>query len=379
MSAPYELQLQSNADAGPDVFTFRAADGVVSKDEFRPAELALLETVEPGDGDDVLVVDANYGVVGTVLATLADRGETLLTETSARAARLTADNVARNDATADVSLTPNVGGGPAAFDVAAYAPKPYDPTRVVGERIASALSRLEAGGALYVAAAKTDGIVRYADAMVDLTGDAEKVLQRGGLRVYRCRKPEGYEPARYVDARTVTATVDGTTCEFATRPGLFSPTELDQGTELLLSVLDVGPDENLLDLCCGYGPVGVVAAKRTGCPVWLTDDDCVAVSYARRNADRNDVAPRGVVAADGTRGVAGHDFDVVAANPPTHAGEGVTRELFQGAREVLAGGGRFVLVYNDVLGYERDLDVYFDEVEVLLSEAGYSVTVARVG
>lgn len=38
--------------------------------------------------------------------------------------------------------------------------------------------------------------------------------------------------------------------------GLFSPKAIDEGTHLLLEYVEVAPDADILDLGCGYGPLG---------------------------------------------------------------------------------------------------------------------------
>jgi len=386
-----ELELAAHVEAGPDRYGFRTADGVVSADAFRDAELALLGAVVPEGDDDVLVVDANYGVVGVVLAHLAPGGRTVLTETGARAARLCEDNLARNGADGAVAHVADVreaagraGGGEGAgdgardgegFDVAAYAPRPYDPVPVVAERVGQALAALREGGALHVAARKTEGANRYRDALEDLADDVERVAKEGDVRVYRAERPAGVTvPA--VEEREFTATVRGVERTFRSRPGLFSAGHLDGGTRLLLEELPVADGDRALDLACGYGPVGVFAGAFADAAVTMTDDDAVAARYARDNAGRNGVAAD-VRAADGVDGVRDRTFDLVASNPPTHAGDGVVADLFRGARDVLAADGRFALVYNDVLAYEDRLGNLFHEVEVVRAADDFHVTVCR--
>lgn len=375
---PYELKLRADVDRGRDVYAFDSADGVVSKDEFRQSELLLLGSVEPDVDADVLDVDANYGVVGTILADLAPEGQTLMTESSARATRLSKRNADRNGAgNAAVALTASVADVAGDYDVAAYAPKPYDPSDVVKQKISDGMERLRDGGEFYLAANRNEGAKRYERAMTELAGNAERVEKVGECRAFRSVVDDAFEPTQFVRERSFDASVGGVSCGFETRPGLFSATGLDEGTRLLLEELAVEESDRLLDLACGYGPVGVFAAKRTGCDAWFTDDSVVATEYAGRNAADNGVSARDVVTADCLDGVRDRTFDVVAANPPTHAGEGVVSELFRGARDVLADGGRLFAVYNRVMGLDDDLATVFDSVDVRREEDDYRIAVAR--
>src|SRR5256886_13271978 len=61
----------------------------------------------------------------------------------------------------------------------------------------------------------------------------------------------------------ISVTIRGHTFTFHTDSGVFSRDELDRGTELLLEAVEVGPRETILDLGCGYGVIGIVAARLT--------------------------------------------------------------------------------------------------------------------
>ena len=51
---------------------------------------------------------------------------------------------------------------------------------------------------------------------------------------------------------------------FETAPSLFSPHGIDAGTRAMLGCAVFSPEDKVLDLGCGYGPVGVYAAKVIG-------------------------------------------------------------------------------------------------------------------
>ena len=72
--------------------------------------------------------------------------------------------------------------------------------------------------------------------------------------------------------------------------GLFSPRAIDEGSTLLLEHLEVHDDDIVLDLGCGYGPLGLSIAKQASQgQVHLVDKDFVAVDYCRDNASRNQI------------------------------------------------------------------------------------------
>ena len=51
---------------------------------------------------------------------------------------------------------------------------------------------------------------------------------------------------------------------FQTESSLFSPKAIDSGTLAMLSSVDFLPSDKVLDLGCGYGVVGILAAKLVG-------------------------------------------------------------------------------------------------------------------
>jgi len=368
-----DLALAARVDAPRDTYEFATAAGVCSPEEFRDAELALVETLWGRDPGRLLVVEGNYGVPAVVLADAATR--VTVTESSARAAGRCEANAARNGVGGAVRVVNAAGPreasaatgcddvdapgyhGPDAgssrdFDTAAYAPKPYTPLAVAKQRITGALECLRPGGRLFVAARERSGLGRFVDTLRDVAGGGgvETVGERAGCEVVAASRPDSVDAPSFVEPREVAATVRGVDLSLVSVPGVFSAGGLDHGTRLLLEAAEVADGDRVLDLCCGYGAAGVWAASVADCSVTLTDDDRVATRCAECSCSASGVAGE-VVTADGTAGVAGRHFDTVVCNPPTHAGDAVLRELFAGARRVLADGGTLWVVHH------RDLDL----------------------
>lgn len=138
---------------------------------------------------------------------------------------------------------------------------------------------------------------------------------------------------------------------FETDRAVFSYGAVDRGTRLLLEAIEIQPADNFLDIGCGYGIVGIVAAARApdGQAV-LTDVNERAVDLSRDNARRNGVANVEVVLGSGYSPVDGRQFDVIATNPPIRAGRGVVEGIIEGAPDHLKPGGRFYLVARTGMG-----------------------------
>ncbi|WP_256298203.1 methyltransferase [Haloarchaeobius salinus] len=347
-----DLALGSRVDGGPPRYEFHTADGLCSPDAFRTPALALLEACWGDDLGHLLVPQANYGVVGCVLAGSADA--VTMTETSARAAACCERNAATNGVDATVSTTAHPADRDGEFDTVAYAPKPYTPVAVGKQRAANALASLAPGGTLYVGGRTETGLARYEDCLADLAGSVETVHD-GDARVVAATRPETVDPPVFVEPREFSATVDGVDLPLVSVPGTFSAGHLDHGTRLLLETATVADDDRVLDLCCGYGPVGAYAGSVAGSDLWLTDDDAVAAACAERTLAANGVDGT-VVTADAVSGVGNRRFDRVLSNPPTHAGEGVLTDLFSGIARVLAPGGSATVVHHRGLDLSRQFE-----------------------
>ena len=161
---------------------------------------------------------------------------------------------------------------------------------------------------------------------------------------------------------------------------MFSRTQVDRGTELLIDTLDVRPGESLLDLGCGYGPIGLaVAAAVEGARVVMTDVNRRAVALARGNAERNGLR---VDVREGTLygPVAGLEFDHIASNPPIRAGKAVVHGIVEGAPAHLLAGGSLWLVARTRQGapsLREKMEAMFGNADIVARGGGFQVLRSR--
>ena len=173
----------------------------------------------------------------------------------------------------------------------------------------------------------------------------------------------------------ISETVRGFELRLATQPGVFAHRGIDAGTRLLIEAMRVSPTARVLDLGCGYGAIGIVAAKlATKGHVVLVDSDIRATRLAQRNLALNGVTNAEVLLGDGV-----HDlppkarFDVVACNPPTHGGREVLDELVAGAYRVLRPRGQLYIVINRLLSLRREVESVFGSAVTVARSKGYVV------
>jgi 16S rRNA (guanine1207-N2)-methyltransferase len=170
---------------------------------------------------------------------------------------------------------------------------------------------------------------------------------------------------------------------FSVDRGVFAGRELDTGTALLIENLGVARKDQVLDLGCGWGAVGVAAAKSA--PeghVVLTEVNRRAARLARENLERNRVRNAEVRVGPSYEPVLGESFDLIATNPPFRAGREHVLQLLEEAPGHLRPGGRLVLVGKGSLGiryYQDWLERRWPgRVEVVGRGSGYRVLEARL-
>jgi len=168
--------------------------------------------------------------------------------------------------------------------------------------------------------------------------------------------------------------ITGIPLAFHTQEGLFSPHGPDAGTLAMIECADVAFGQAVLDLGCGYGIVGVWAAKR-GAQVYMTDIDSEAVSCASRNLELNGTAAE-LVCADGLAGVDRAGFDWILCNPPYHADYTVAKRFIEKGFNRLKIGGRMALVVKRPLWYRKKLEAIFGGARTVES-GGYTVLTAE--
>jgi 16S rRNA (guanine1207-N2)-methyltransferase len=180
-----------------------------------------------------------------------------------------------------------------------------------------------------------------------------------------------------VEPTTIRASVGGTDVVLRTAPSLFSPRGLDPGTAALMASAELGPEDKVCDLGCGYGVVGIWAAKRIGAErVVMIDKDPVAVETARANAASNGVPGIAIVQSDGFEGTQEAGFTWILCNPPYHVDWAVPKKLLRKGFNRLALKGRFGLVVKRRDWYEDQMRQLFGGCQ-RLERDGYWVLIAE--
>jgi len=355
MTEPYYTWQIFETTLAGEAIRWTAKPGLEEWDILRPSTRLLAEELSSVEsGQRVLDLRCGTGICGALAAR---RGARMtLCDDSIVAVEATRRTLDLNNVNGEV-IHGQTGEGPEPwkdFDVALVdAPRGREWVRHL---LAVAAQALRPGGKLLLAGPNRGGVKGSIQDAGELVGPCKVARIKAGHRLAVAEKSvEQADNLPYL--RVCEATVRGKTIRFVTQAGVFSQGELDAGTRALIETMMIRPGESVLDLGCGCGIVGVVAAQMGG-RVACVDSSAAALQATRATLELNGASDRAqVLASDCASAVRSMRFDVVTTNPPFHQGLGVEYDVAQqfvrDAARMLNEDGRMYLVANRFIRYER--------------------------
>jgi 16S rRNA (guanine1207-N2)-methyltransferase len=183
------------------------------------------------------------------------------------------------------------------------------------------------------------------------------------------------------DIRKKTIFINDIKLDFYTDRGVFSKEKLDFGTKVLLKHVTVEPTvKTIVDMGCGYGPIGIYLAKTNqDKQIFMYDVNPRAIDLTTMNLKLNDVSNANVELS--------HLFerfnqkaDLIITNPPIRAGKQIIFNLYDQAYDLLNQGGSFYCVIQKKQGapstYNKLVSL-FDNCEIVAKEKGYWILLSR--
>jgi 16S rRNA (guanine1207-N2)-methyltransferase len=165
---------------------------------------------------------------------------------------------------------------------------------------------------------------------------------------------------------------------FKTDNGVFSKKEVDFGSRLLIEAFVLPNVEGpVLDVGCGYGPIGLSIAKNY--PeriVHMIDVNERAIELAMANARQNAVDNVEVYESDTLLNVKQSNFAAILTNPPIRAGKKTVHDIFEQSYEHLVTGGELWIVIQKKQGAPSAIEKLkerFTTVETIDKSKGYFI------
>lgn len=163
----------------------------------------------------------------------------------------------------------------------------------------------------------------------------------------------------------INVTIKNISLRFKTSADLFSPDRIDKGTLAMLSVVGFDAADKVLDLGCGYGVVGIVAAKLVGADNVVMSDVCEkAILLSQSNAALNEVKGIKVVLSDGFTDIHDKDFSIILSNPPYHSDFSVPKHFIEKGFNRLRQGGKMFMVTKRKDWYKNKFIAIFGGVKI---------------
>src|SRR5690554_463292 len=169
--------------------------------------------------------------------------------------------------------------------------------------------------------------------------------------------------------------IDGTSFRFYTNDGVFSKRDFDFGSYLLIkSALGLGTFSTVIDMGCGYGPIGIIYSKfNNDAKVYMYDVNLRALDLARKNMILNNVSNAFAFESYLFEKVE-VKADLILTNPPIRAGKSVIFKLYEDAYKHLNENGVLLVVIQRKQGAPstmKKLKSIYNNVEVIEKKGGY--------
>ncbi|MBI5393560.1 class I SAM-dependent methyltransferase [Candidatus Woesearchaeota archaeon] len=162
-------------------------------------------------------------------------------------------------------------------------------------------------------------------------------------------------------------------------PGIFSKSELDKGTRLLIENAQIPEKATILDLGCGYGIVGLSLLredKNTKCI--FVDINQRALLLTKRNLHYHKIQSEQfeIIHSNLYESLKEKQFDVILSNPPQSAGKDICLQIIEQALRHLNSNGSLQLVARPNKGGKtlaKKMKEVFGNVEIIGRGYGFCV------
>ncbi|MBA2846361.1 16S rRNA (guanine1207-N2)-methyltransferase [Methanococcus maripaludis] len=179
------------------------------------------------------------------------------------------------------------------------------------------------------------------------------------------------------DESTISGMLRGKRFSFKTDSGVFSPKKIDKGTIILVEELELSKDDDVLDVGCGYGVIGISIADEVN-SVTMTDLNNRSVGLTRKNIKLNGKSEKNIEVFQGDlfEKVNNKKYSVIISNPPIKAGKELIHKIISKGHDLLNENGSIWVVIQTKHGAKsltKYMEEIFGNVETVTISGGYRV------
>lgn len=166
--------------------------------------------------------------------------------------------------------------------------------------------------------------------------------------------------------------------KFTTDNGVFSKNTVDYGSRALLDAVDLSetPAGPILDMGCGYGPIGMTLAKLAPeRQIDMVDVNERALGLAQKNCDLNQIQNVVIFESAEYQNVTAQ-YAAILTNPPIRAGKAVVQNILKGAYDHLLPDGELDVVIQKKQGAPSAKQLMadtFGNVQIIHKDKGYYI------
>lgn len=162
--------------------------------------------------------------------------------------------------------------------------------------------------------------------------------------------------------------------------GVFSRHVIDFGSRVLIENVALNGFKKVLDMGCGYGPIGLfIARSKKDADIILADINERAIDLTRENIKRNNISNAQVIKSDLFNQI-DESFDLIVTNPPIRAGKHIVFGIYEGAYHHLNDGGSLYVVIQKKQGAPssvKKLEALFGSCKIVTKKNGYWILLAK--
>lgn len=186
-----------------------------------------------------------------------------------------------------------------------------------------------------------------------------------------------------LDSKTITIEFyfKGKKIKYLSDNGVFSKKGIDFGSATLLQYIDkINKKDEILDVGCGYGTIGLsLASIYPDSHFDLIDVNLRALDLANQNSINNNIKNVSIFESNSYQNIL-KKYDIIVTNPPIRAGKKVVYDIILNAKDHLKNNGSLWCVIQKkqgALSAIKELENVYQEVNVVAKEKGYYIIKAK--